>query len=125
MRAYPRQVAWWILKPSEQAHPYLDPLIHKSPEIARCADQAREFFRLIRDRDTAAWPAWRDATAVSPFASFTKHLCRDEAALLSALTLPWSNGTVEAHVHRLRLIHCSMYGCANFDLLRLRVVNAA
>jgi transposase len=125
MRASPRQVAWWILKPSGQVHLYLDQLIQKSPEIARCADLAREFFRMIRDRDTAAWPGWRDATARSPFASFTKHLCRDEAAFLSALTLPWSNGPVEGQVHRLKLIKRSMYGRANFDLLRLRVVNAA
>ena len=125
VRASPRQVAWWILKPTEQAHLYLDQLIQKSPEIARCAYLARECFRLIRERDTAAWPAWREATAGSPFASFTKNLCRDEAAFLSALTLPWSNGPVEGQVHRLKLIKRSMYGCANFDLLRLRVVNAA
>jgi hypothetical protein len=37
---------------------------------------------------------------------------------------PWSNGQVEGHVHRLKLIKRSMYGRANFDLLRSRVVNA-
>ena len=124
VRASPRQVAWWILKPSERTHLYLDQLIQESPGIARCADLAREFFRMIRDRDTTAWPDWRDATARSPFASFTKRLCRDEAAFLSALTLSWSNGPVEGQVHRLKLSKRSMYGRANSDLLRLRVVNA-
>ncbi len=84
----------------------------------------REIFRIIRERDRAAWPVWREATTVSPFAHFTKHLCRDEAAFLAALKQPWSNGPVEGHVHRLKLIKYSMYGRAKFDLLRLRVLHA-
>ncbi len=50
---------------------------------------------------------------------------RDEVALLAAMQQPWSNGPLEGNVHRLKLIKRSMYGRANFDLLRLRVVHAA
>jgi len=125
LRASPRQVAWWLLKQPEDARAYLEQLDLRCPEITRCAALAREFFRIIRDRDTTAWPIWRDATAVSPFANFTKHLRRDEAAFLAALKHPWSNGPVEGHVHRLKLIKRSMYGRAKFDLLRLRVLNPA
>jgi transposase len=125
LRASPRQVAWWLLKQPEDARSYLEQLDLRSPEITRCAAMAREFFRIIRERDTVAWPAWRDATVLSPFANFTKHLCRDETAFLAALKHPWSNGPVEGHVHRLKLIKRSMYGRAKFDLLRLRVLNAA
>ena len=114
-----------MLKQPEEARPYLDQLHRRSPEIASCADLAREFFRIIRERDRTAWPIWRDATAASPFANFTKHLCRDEAAFLAALKQPWSNGPVEGHIHRLKLIKRSMYGRAKFDLLRLRVLHAA
>jgi len=114
-----------MLKQPQEARPYLDQLDRRSPEIASCAGLAREFFRIIRERDVAAWPVWRDATAASPFANFTKHLCRDEAAFLAALKQPWSNGPVEGHVHRLKLIKRSMYGRARFDLLRLRVLHAA
>ena len=35
----------------------------------------------------------------------------------------WSNGPVEGHVNRLKLIKRSMYGRAKFDLLRLRVLH--
>jgi len=52
-----------------------------------------------------------------------KKTCQDEAALMAALQYPWSNGPVEGHVHRLKLIKRSMYGRAKFDPLRLRVVN--
>ena len=114
-----------MLKEPEEARAYLELLDHRSPEIAKCARLAREFFRITRERDTFAWSEWRDATALSPFANFTKHLCRDEAAFLAALKQPWSNGPVEGHVHRLKLIKRSMYGRAKFDLLRLRVLHAA
>jgi transposase len=42
----------------------------------------------------------------------------------AALRLPWSNGPVEGHVNRLKAIKRQMYGRANFDLLRLRVLHA-
>jgi len=39
------------------------------------------------------------------------------------LTLPWSNGPLEGNVNRLKLIKRSMYGRAEFDLLKLRVLH--
>jgi transposase len=124
-RSSPRQVAWLLLKQPEEARSYSEELYRRSPEIATCASLAREFCRIIRQRDVSAWLRWRDEAIASPLANFAKHLCRDEEAVLAALQQPWSNGPVEGHVHRLKLIKRSMYGRANFDLLRLRVVNAA
>ncbi|MGC1548348.1 MAG: ISL3 family transposase [Rhodanobacter sp.] len=120
----PRQTAWILLKEPEDARTYIAELCRRSTEIATCADLAREFVRIIRQRDGVAWPNWKDSAKGSLLASFAKHLCHDEAALLAALQQPWSNGPVEGHVHRLKLIKRSMYGRAKFDLLRLRVVNA-
>ena len=119
----PRQTAWTLLKQPEDARIYIAELCRRSPEIATCADLAREFVRIIRQRDAVAWPNWKDSAKGTLLASFAKHLCHDEAALLAALQQPWSNGPVEGHVHRLKLIKRSMYGRAKFDLLRLRVVN--
>ena len=119
----PRQTAWSFLKEPEDARNYIAELCRRSPEIATCAGLAREFVRMIRQRDAAAWPNWKDGAKSSLLASFAKRLCYDEAALLAALQQPWSNGPVEGHVHRLKLIKRSMYGRAKFDLLRLRVVN--
>jgi transposase len=97
----------------------------RSPQIAALRAAAREFCRIIRERDAAAGPEWQRIAAASPLAGFAKHLCRDEAAFLAALQQPWSNGPVEGQVHRLKLIKRSMYGHASFDLQRLRVLNAA
>jgi transposase len=124
-RISPRQVAWHILRPSESSERYLKELFYLSPEIGISAEVAREFFRLVRTRDLSAWPKWRDSASHSLLASFAKHLCRDEAAVQAALEYTWNNGPVEGHVHRLKLIKRSMYGRANFDLLRARVVSTA
>lgn len=53
---------------------------------------------------------------------FAIGLERDYAAVEAALRFAWSNGPTEGHVHRLKLIKRQMYGRANFDLLRLRVL---
>lgn len=119
----PRQTAWSLLKEPEDARNYVAELCRRSPEIAAGADLARQFVRMIRERNAAAWPNWKENAKGSLLASFAKHLCHDEVALLAALQQPWSNGPVEGHVHRLKLIKRSMYGRASFDLLRLRVVN--
>lgn len=123
--ASPRQTVWLLLKKSETARSFLDKLCRKSPEIANTATLAREFCRIIRERDVTAWPQWREKTMNSLLANFAKYLCRDEAAVLAALRQPWSNGPVEGNVHRLKLIKRTMYGRASFDLLRIRVVHAA
>jgi len=123
-RVSPRQTAWTLLKEPEDARSYLKELCRRSSEIATCASMAREFVRIIRERDPIAWMKWKEDAKSSLLASFAKHLCQDEAALMAALQHPWSNGPVEGHVHRLKLIKRSMYGRAKFDLLRLRVVNA-
>jgi len=123
-RVSPRQTAWTLLNEPEDARGYLEELCRRSSQIATCASMAREFVRIIRQRDAVAWNHWKEDAKTSLLASFAKHLCQDETALLAALQHPWSNGPVEGHVHRLKLIKRSMYGRAKFDLLRLRVVNA-
>ena len=124
-RISPRQLVWHILKPNESSERYLKELFKLSPDLACCADVAREFFRIVRTRDLNAWPAWHLLASHSPLASFAKHLSRDEAAVCAALEYHWSNGPVEGNVHRLKLIKRSMYGRASFDLLRARVLSTA
>jgi transposase len=124
-RASPRHVAWLLLKQPDQSRLYVDELVQRSSQIAQCASLSREFFRMVREKDPAAWPAWQSATLASPLANFARHLQRDEHAFLAALQQPWSNGPVEGHVQRLKLIKRSMYGRAKFDLLRLRVLHTA
>jgi transposase len=48
----------------------------------------------------------------------------DHDAVRNGFTLPHSSGAVEGHVNRIKMIKRQMYGRANLDLLRKRVLLA-
>lgn len=114
-----------MLTEPDSERSYLEEIYRESPSIAATARVAREFARIIRNRDRSAWSDWLNAARTTALANFAAHLLRDQDAVVAALNLPWSNGPVEGQVHKLKLIKRSMYGRAKFDLLRIRVVNAA
>ena len=69
--------------------------------------------------------SWLDTatnSAVSELRKFANGIRHDRAAVEAALMLPWSNGQVEGQVNKLKLVKRMMYGRANFDLLRTRVL---
>jgi transposase len=70
------------------------------------------------------WLKTAARSGVAELRRFALGLWRDYRAIEAAMTLPWSNGQVEGQINRLKLIKRSMYGRANFDLLRLRVLHA-
>jgi len=39
-----------------------------------------------------------------------------------AISAPWSNGPLEGHINRLKMIKRQMYGRAGFALLKARVL---
>lgn len=111
-----------------QEQAFIDALCAICPEIARAQELALEFFGIVHDRrgqDLEAWRA-RVAQSQSPeLKSFAGGLARDQQAVLAGLTQPYSNGQTEGQVNRLKLVKRSMYGRANFDLLRARVLPMA
>lgn len=70
----------------------------------------------------AAWLTEAVGCDVTEMRNFAKGLNSDRAAVEAAMALPWSNGPVEGAVQRLKTIKRQMYGRANFDLLRRRVL---
>jgi transposase len=53
---------------------------------------------------------------------FVHGVIQDLEAIKAALSLEWSNRQTEGQVNRLKTIKRQMYGRANFDLLRKRVL---
>jgi transposase len=83
---------------------------------------------MIRQRHADALDAWLRACRTSSIVelqNFVDVLQRDYAAVKAALTRPWSNGPVEGHINRLKLIKRSGYGRMQLDLLRQRVLYEA
>ena len=76
-------------------------------------------------QQAAALDAWLQSCQASSsveLQNFVAVLQRDYAAVKAALTFPWSNGPVEGHINRLKLIKRSGYGRIQLDLLRQRVL---
>jgi len=87
----------------------------------------QEFMLMVKQRRARRLDPWlqrvgqSSSTDLQGFASGIK---RDYAAVKMALSVAWSQGQVEGQITRLKLIKRSMYGRANFDLLRQRVLAA-
>lgn len=71
------------------------------------------------------WLLQAKQSGIRELKSFAQGIRRDYAAVRAAFTSKWSNGQVEAQVNCLKLQKRIMFGRANFDLLRLRVLHRA
>ena len=83
---------------------------------------------MVRERDPEMLDGWLKEVSESDspeLCSFAEGLRGDYAAVRAALCESWSNGQVEGQINRLKLLKRQMYGRANLDLLRRRVVGAA
>jgi transposase len=78
-----------------------------------------------RDQDLDEWLIQAKQSTIRELKSFAQGIRRDYAAVRAAFTSPWSQGQVEAQVNCLKLQKRLMFGRANFDLLRLRVLRRA
>jgi transposase len=126
-----RSVRWLCLRPKEKLTneelTVRERVLAEDPELAQGCELLEQFQRLVHKRDQQKLDGWIAAvheSGFAPFQSFANGLQRDRAAVDAALTLDWSNGLVEGHVHRLKLIKRQGYGRAKIDLLRRRVLAA-
>jgi transposase len=112
----------------EAERDYLRRLCDQEPTIALAYDLAQEFADMARERTGQRFDAWltrATTSGISELDRFARGLTDDRAAAGAGLSLEWSNGQIEGQVNKLKLLKRSMYGRANFDLLRLRLLHAA
>jgi len=126
------QVAHWITFKQEQRldwqQKYLTQLCDADPQIAQTSELIQSFTTMLRERQGERLDEWLtqvEVQGVSELKSFAQGLKRDYDAVKAGLTLPWSQGPVEGHVHRLKLLKRQMYGKAGFQTLRKRVLKRA
>ena len=114
-------------KRAQDAQRYIDQLLHAEPTMAQAYTLSQAFLVLVRERRgdaLAAWMTEASASEIAALARFAQGLQEDLAAITAGLTLPWSNGAVEGHVNRLKLLKRQSYGRAGVGLLRQRVMQA-
>lgn len=88
----------------------------------------QDFLTMLRKRQGARLETWIDQVETSQIPElhrFVLGLLKDKDAVLAGLTQSYSNGPVEAQVHKLKLVKRSMFGRAKLPLLRQRLLNAA
>ncbi|WEO75180.1 transposase (plasmid) [Agrobacterium vitis] len=79
---------------------------------------------MIRRKARTEFDPWLADVLKNLFAPFANGLGKDKAAVSAAITEPCSNGHIEGHINRLKLIKRQMYGRAKPDLLRTRLISA-
>jgi transposase len=125
-----RRAVWLFLRRPEDLTGEEQEIILRLRDLHPDIDLAylfvQQFAQMVRMRTGEKLDAWLLAVASSPlvdFRSFVKSVTEDKEAIFAGLTREESNGPTEGHITRLKLIKRSMYGRANFDLLRVRVLS--
>ncbi|HVQ53128.1 MAG TPA: ISL3 family transposase [Mycobacterium sp.] len=126
-----RQATGWLTRHparlTDDDRSQLDALLDRSPALVTTHRLVHDFAEIMTERrgsDLAAWMTAVDADGEPALRSFVRGLRRDLDAVTAGLTLPHSSGPVEGHVNRIKMLKRQMYGRANLDLLRKRVLHA-
>lgn len=127
------QQASWLFVLSEeqltaQQRRQKEHLVQASEELAKAYRLSQDFVATLKERKAEELQPWLQRAShsqIAEFKSLAKSMQGDDAAIHAACSQPWSQGQVEGQVNRLKCIKRQMYGRANFDLLRLRVLHVA
>src|SRR5205814_7269022 len=95
--------------------------------VAEAIDLAQDFAQLVRQRQPEHLDPWLQRAATSTLEAlrrFATGLWDDYQAVKAGVTLPWSNGPVEGHINRLKMLKRQMFGRARLALLSHRLVLA-
>jgi transposase len=124
-----RQLAWLFMKDTEglqeEERNYLNALFVGNQKLQEIYLLVQSFRGMLAQRSPQTlddWLAKMESCDVKKLQNFASSLRQDYEAVKAALSYDWSNGQVEGQVNRLKTIKHQMYGRANFDLLRLRIL---
>ena len=121
-------VTWITRHPDgldEETRPQLRAILGRCPELDALHDCIRGFAVMLTRRRGERLPGWlaqARAIGLPGLNSFVTGIEHDLAAVTAGLTQPWNSGPMEGHVNRIKMLKRQMYGRANLDLLRKRVL---
>ncbi|MGW1712058.1 transposase [Streptomyces sp. NPDC002156] len=127
-----RDVTSWITRrpdrlDDDQAQQLKQILAH-CPALNRTAEHVRTFAELMNDRrgrDLGQWIERVQADDLPALHGFVTGIGQDLDAVVAGLSLSYSSGAVEGHNNKIKMLKRQMFGRANFDLLRKRVLLSA
>ncbi|MBA3822812.1 MAG: transposase [Ktedonobacterales bacterium] len=125
----PRQAArLFQRRPSRLSQPerqQITDLCGKDAVVAQTYAHIQAFCEMVRSRTgdhLDDWLASIEQQGCPQLRAFAVQLQKDREAVQAGLTQIWSQGAVEGHVNRLKLIKRSGYGRMGFATLRQRVL---
>ena len=131
-RLSPARASWLYVsqaaKLDEQQREHIAHIRAAHVELDLAYELTQAFVSMLaehRATDLENWPTQAEQSGLRELGSFAHGIRRDYAAVRAAFSSKWSNGPVEAQVNCLKLQKRLMFGRANFDLLRLHVLQRA
>lgn len=128
----PKKTYWLLFKPrpsdEEWSDRYVSQLLKDAPELKEAVELTQEFSGLMKNRQADKLRNWLEKaqqSGIPELIGFVSGVNQDFKAVEAAFSSEWSNGQTEGQVNRLKFIKRQMYGRANFDLLRARVIHRA
>jgi transposase len=125
----PGQLAWLLMRDAdglqEEEKSHLQALFVENQKLREIHQLAQAFQKMLSQKSPDLLDDWllkMEACGVKKLQNFASGLRQDYGAVKAALSCDWSNGQVQGQVNRLKMIKHQMYGRANFDLLRLKVL---
>jgi transposase len=132
VEAQQRRATRLVLKrPEHRTDADLQLLAHletQHSDLAEAIGLAQDFGAIVRQRQANRFDVWLAravASGVAPLRRFAMGLRADYDAVKAGLGRPWSNGPVEGHINRLKMLKRQMFGRAKLDLLSRRFLRAA
>src|SRR5450755_2971215 len=99
--------------------------LKRTPDFATMRHLVLSFRSILCGGKVSSMKRWIEeakAAGIAAISRFVKQLKKDRAAVENAVEYVWSNGPVEGHINRLKTLKRQMYGQAEFELLRARVL---
>jgi transposase len=131
-RMSPTRASWFcVCQPDKldgKQRQHVERIRAAHPDLETAYQLSQAFVMMLAERraqDLDGWLIQAKQSGIRELKSFAQGIRRDYAAVHAAFSSKWSNGQVEAQVNCLKLQKRLMFGRANFDLLRLRVLRRA
>jgi len=127
----PKSATWLVLRRQDKREDaqadqaLLEQIQAQHRELAKAMARSQDFAELVRQHQPEKRDGWLERaahSALKAFERFAAGVREDYEAVKAGVTLPWSTGPVEGHINRLKMLKRQMFGRANIDLLRRRVL---
>ena len=112
VRLGPKRVRRWFLRPQEkldnEERRFLGLVLDAAPAVREAYSLLQDFRKIVSEKNTDALRSWLEQatrSSLAPIRGFARSLEQDMDAVMNALRLPWSNGPVEGHINKLKLLN--------------------